>query len=103
MILFFFPFNISNASISKSGDITTSQNKELIDSAESESILEFEIKIPPNAETGSAANALSYASLTLFLTEIPQALLCFKIANVGLSSLNSDIKSIAASTSNKLL
>ena len=77
MILFFFPFNISNASISKSGDITTSQNKELIVSAVLPLILEFEIKIPPNAETGSAANALSYASLILSLIAIPQALLCF--------------------------
>ena len=52
-------------------------------SAASQFILELEIKTPPNAETGSAANALSYASLTLFLIAIPQALLCFKIAKVG--------------------
>ena len=63
----------------------------------------FEISIPPNALTGSASNAKTYASSILGLVAIPQALLCFKIANVGPSFLNSSIRATAASTSNKLL
>ncbi len=44
-----------------------------------------------------------YACLIVGRIANPQGLLCFKIANVGSSFLNSPIKFTAASTSNKLL
>ena len=65
------------------------------------SIFWLVIKTPPNAEIGSPANAFSHALKTSLSIAIPHALLCFKIANVG--SLQSLIKLIAASMSNKLL
>ena len=61
------------------------------------------INIPPKALTGSPANASIYAFRNVEREAIPHALLCFKIANVGSSSLKSAIKFTAASTSNKLL
>ena len=83
--------------------MTTSQNNLWISSAVFLSIFVFAIRIPPNAETGSPAKASTYACLMVFLCAKPQALLCFKTANVGASPLNSAIKFTAASTSNKLL
>ena len=59
IILFFFFFNISTASFSKLGEITTSQNNLSILTAVSLSIFVLEIKIPPNAEIGSASSAAS--------------------------------------------
>ena len=50
-------FNILSESLSKSGDITTSQNNVLIISAVSTSIFELHIRIPPNADIGSASRA----------------------------------------------
>ena len=67
------------------------------------SISVLEIKTPPNAETGSLIRALLYANEIDSLDEIPQALLCFKIPKVGFSFLNSEIRLIALSMSNKLL
>ena len=103
IILFFFSSKISIASWSYDGAITTSQNNWLISFAVATSIFPFAIKTPPKAEVGSPAKASKYASFMVFLVAKPQALLCFKIAKVGLSFLNSFIKFTAASTSNKLL
>ena len=58
-ILFFLLCNISNASSFIFGAITTSQNNLLITEAVDLSILVLDIKIPPNAEIGSASSALS--------------------------------------------
>jgi hypothetical protein len=44
-----------------------------------------------------------YAVRTELLVDKPQALLCFNIAKVGESSLNSEIKLTAESISKKLL
>jgi len=59
IILFFFFFKISTASFSKLVEITTSQNNLSILAAVSLSIFVLEIKIPPNAEIGSASSAAS--------------------------------------------
>ena len=88
---FFFDCNNVNASASYPGAITTSQNNSFINCAVGKSIVVLEIRIPPNADTGSPAKAASYASLIEGRVAIPQALLCFKIANVGPSFLNSAI------------
>jgi phosphoribosylaminoimidazolecarboxamide formyltransferase / IMP cyclohydrolase len=56
---------------------------------------------PPKADTGSPANASFHASSTVGREANPQALLCFRMANV--TSSNSSIKSTAALISNKLL
>ena len=67
------------------------------------SMLEFEIKTPPNAEIGSPSSANLYASKILFLVANPHALLCLSIANVGLSFQNSKMIFTAESISSKLL
>ena len=63
----------------------------------------FDIKIPPNAETGSAAKAASHASLMVDLVATPQGLVCFRMTIVGPSFSNSEINPTAASISVKLL
>ena len=60
--------------------------------------------MPPNAETGSPANAACHASVAFSLVAIPQALLCLMIAAVTpFSLLNSAMRLIAASQSSMLL
>ena len=103
IILFFFSFKTFIASWWIFGAITTSQNKSLIVDAVDLLISELEINTPPKAEIGSAAKASLYASSIVFLIASPQALLCFRMAKVGFSSLNSEIKSIAESISKRLL
>ena len=81
----------------------TSKNKSLIDFAVKTSSSLLQIKTPPKAEIGSPANASLYASGKLSLEANPHALLCFRIAKVGLEFLNSVIKCIAESMSRRLL
>ena len=70
-------------------------------SATSKVISRLATKIPPNAETGSPANAFSQAVSRLESDANPQALLCLMTATLG--SEKSLINAIAASTSSKLL
>ena len=53
----FFDLRIANAVSEKLGAITTSQNNLCISSAVSKSISVLLINMPPNADTGSPANA----------------------------------------------
>ena len=85
------------------GAIKTSKNSLLKSFAVFKSTSALQTKTPPNAEIGSLIRALLYAKERFFFVEIPQALLCFKIANVGFAVLNSEIRLIALSISSRLL
>ena len=73
----------------------------MISLAVCESIVLLHINTPPKAETGSDFNAFFHESIMFSLEAIPQALLCFNIANVG--SSNSHINWTAELMSSKLL
>ena len=52
-------------------------------SASASSTGRLKTSTPPNADSGSQANALSYASLTVSATAVPQGLLCLTITHAG--------------------
>ena len=101
IILFFLDLRISSAFFEYPGARMISKNNLFISTALSSSIIALLISTPPKAETGSPASAPFQASRSFGRLAIPQALLCFKIANVV--SSNSSIRLIAASRSPRLL
>ena len=102
-ILFFFDFNIFNASSSKSGAINISKNNSLIWFAVSSSIILFVVRIPPKADMLSQAKESLYASIKESLIATPHGLLCLCIKKIALSDTKSLNKFIEESISSKLL
>src|SRR5690606_37339917 len=101
---FFFSLKRAKASAVKSFARSISKNNVFISAANVASIAALQTIIPPNAETGSPANASFQASTEEVRVASQQALLCLIIPIVTpSSSLNSEIRLRAASQSSKLL
>ena len=83
---FSFAHRISSASAENDGAITTSVKTLEIASAVSAPTSPLTATMPPNALTGSAAWARSWASATVGASATPQGLACFTITHAGRSN-----------------
>ena len=98
---FAFFARIGLASSCRAGAITASRNVEVRAVAVSASSGRFRPTIPPNADSGSASRARTYASAIVPPVATPHGLVCLMIAQAV--SLNSETSDQAASRSIRLL